>query len=322
MLTKFSVIFFLNACFWQIGFAAPSKTDELLSETQPQALSTPKAQNFWKELQNKGRNPDTDSSYTDVLKLVQDLLNPYRPAENRSEFFDCRQREGVHALYMAGTYLVEISLSNKPTESAKQVFRNNFITYEANCPEDVEKGKRFFDTLASTLESARDERNRDLERRKLSEIQAKEELARRKVREKQESLTRDTARAKESEQFRLERKAQLDSGKIKPDSMDDVKLLTEATNGVRVVHNPPFRPDMQMYWTWGQLVDWDGDRLLVKWGSKHYVVTTNKATNFIGDTQRSLGKNRPIQVVGLLTNIADTPTGKMPVFQASYISSP
>jgi hypothetical protein len=321
MTSKLSIILFLNLCFWHIGVAAQSKVDELLIEPA-KAVITSNSNNFWNQLEVSGRNPDASSASKDTMKLVQDLLNPYRSATNRSEFFDCTAQDGVHALYIAGTYLAEISLSDKPTDSAKQAFRSKFKAYEASCPNDVENGKRFFNKLATTIEGARDERIKNLEFRQRSEIQAKEDIERRKANEKQASIERDAIRAKETEQFRQDRKAKLISGKIKPETIDDVRLMTEAINGVMVVHTPPFKPDMRIYWTWGQLVDWGSDRLLVRWGSDLYLVQTNKSTVFFGETQRTLGKNRPIQVVGFLSQIADTPSGKLPVFQASYISSP
>lgn len=306
----------------QLAEAAPSKVDELLSESTPKTIRTDKAENFFTELQKRARYPETYSQRDDVQALFRDLLKSSRPAESQSQFFDCTNGHGVMAMYIAGTYLIEISLSDKPSETKKQAFRDQFLKYEKYCAEDIAKGKRFFDDLANHLENARDERKKDLELIKRNEINAKEEQVRRNVREKQESLAKEADRTKASEMLRQERKTQLESGKIKPVTMDDVRLMTDATNGVRVVHNPPLRADMHIYWTWGQLIDWDGDKLLIKWGPNFFIVQTNKATVYFGDTQRSLGKNRPIQAVGLLINIADMPNGKMPVFQASHISSP
>lgn len=268
-----------------------SKVGELLRETTQVQTNSYSESSFWQELRKKASNSDNFYAVIESEKYVADFITSSNQTQERIELFDCNNVNGLHSLSVASRNLIRITLSKKVDSTSERDFQNYFRYYEKDCPQDVDKGKKFLDEVASLLGSIKSRGNL----------------------EKQ-------ARNNELNSQIKTRQTQLLNGSLKPTTSEDAAFLLDASNGIFVVNNTPYQPDLRVYQIFGTLKDLDGDNLLIKWGAKFFLVKSDSATVYIGDTKKNLRQDGLIKVVGKFTQIAKTSTGIMPVFNASYIS--
>ncbi len=287
---KLLIFIALNIILCQLSFGATSKVDELLKDTTQTKTNSYAEGSFWKELRKKASNSDNYYAVLESEKFVADFITSNQ-TQDRIELFECNNTNGLYSLSVASRNLIRISLSNKVDSTSKRDFQSYFRSYEKYCPQDLDKGKRFLDELALMLSSI-----------------------------KSSAMFEKQSRNNELNEQIKTRQTQLLNGNLKPSSSEDAAFLLNASNGVYVINNTPYQPDLRAYLIFGTLKDWDGDNLLVKWGSKFFLVKSDSATIYIGDTKKHLRQDGIIKVVGRFTQVAKTPTGIMAVFNASYIS--
>lgn len=335
-LAKFVAIIIFGHC--SLIYAQASKVDELLSETRQKA--EPKTVDFQQLLREKGSNLDASRAIADVRALISDLEQSLR-RKNRGGVFECRPLQGDHALFVAAQFLVKLSLTDdsvEPSSSSRRVtsdvdykslFQSSFLEFQKSCkPEDVAKGKKFLDDLATTLEGLREQRKVELARRQA----AKETNDRLKADETKALIatrTAELAREKqaqaeskhEAELFWQERQALLKSGKTKPVTASEAAFLLDAIDGTRVIFYPPYKPDQRMYKVTARLDRWINSTLIFKSGSNtEFWVLPTDATIYIGDTKERLSVGSYVHVVGRLVSVTPASPNMLPLFEASYIS--
>lgn len=318
-----------------LAYAEQSKVDELLSETSK--ATTSMALDFQQSLREKGSNLDATRAVDDVRKLIRDLEENSR-RKNRGEVFECRPLQDAHALFIAASQLVELSLADDPTESrrssrvnnskedVKRGFQSSFREFQQSCkPEDVARGKKFLDDISTTLEGLREQRKVELARRQAAkdenvrlEAEGKKSLEASRAAKKADEEQAIAALRQQDELFRQERRMLLKSGKLKPVSASDAIMLLDAVDGMHIAYNPPYKPDQRMYSVRARLDRWFNNILIFKVGpNKEFWVLPTKATIFIGDTQERLAVGSYVHVTGKLMTVM---TDMRPIFEASYIS--